>query len=126
MATKAEVRNKALRKIGVLEAGKTADTDDATDVDATYDEIYAYLAQDKAVTWDSDEEVPNNAVRPMVAILAAEIADDFQVPEPKYQRLQVEAYGVGGREKGNGGAKFELQALAQHTYVPKSTTAEYF
>lgn len=128
MATKAQVRNKALKKIKALEEGETPTNEVIADVEAVYDEIYAYLATDNAVTWDGDEDIPAEAVRPMVSILAAEIADQFlgDSQEARYQRLQVEAYGVGGREKGNGGAKLELQTIAQNDYISKPTPAEYF
>ena len=126
MATLAQVRNKALKKLRVLEEGETPTNEVAADADDVYNELHAYLASERVVIWDADEEVPAKAVRAMVTILAAELADDFGVDEMRYQRLQVEAYGVGGKEKGSGGAKATLLALAKHDRVPQPTPAEYY
>lgn len=127
MATKAEVRNKALRKLRVLEEGGTPSSEAITDVEEAFDEIYAYLARKNAVSWDSDENVPDEAVRPFVTILAAEMADDFGAEESRYRRLQTEAYGPDGdKENINGGAVATLIYLASNNYVPRPTAAEYY
>ena len=124
MATKAQVRNKALKKLQVLEEGESPTNEVISDVEEVYDELHRYLLNRGAVFWDSDEEIPDECVRPMVVMLAAEMADDFGVNEQRYQRLQVEAYGIGGKENGSGGAFQSLMRMA-HTYVYKPTVAEY-
>lgn len=124
MATAAEVRNKALRKVRVLEENDTPTTEMASDVDETYLELHAKLFEDNAVYWDSDEEVPTEAVLPIVKLLAAEIADEYGVDEARYQRLQIEAYGIAGTF--NTGAYGTLIDLANNNYVSTVTTAEYY
>lgn len=128
MATKAQVRNKALKKLKALEEGEAPTNEVIADVEAAYDELYAFLATKNAVTWDSDEDIPDEAVRPIVSILSAEMADDFlgDSQEGRYQRLQIEAYGPGGKEKGNSGALMTLIALAQNDHVSTTIEAEYF
>lgn len=127
MATKAQIRNKALKKLRVLEEGESPTNEVIADVEAVYDQLYAFLTTKHAVTWDSDEEVPNEAVRPVVTLLAAEMADDFGVDENRYARLQIEAYGsLEGKEKSNGGALATLIALTQIEYVPVIVEADYF
>ena len=124
MATKAQLRNKALKKLQVLEEGESPTNEVISDVEAAYDELHRYLLNRGAIFWDSDESIPDECVRPMVAILAAEMADDFGIQEPRYTRLQMEAWGMGGKEKGSGGAFMSLMSMA-HTYVYKPTVAEY-
>ena len=126
MATKAEIRNRALRKLGVLEAGGTPTADEITDVEEAYDALYGYLESKDAVTWDSDESVPVEAETPMVRLLMAEIADEFGQEEGRYQRIIIEAYGPGGKHGIAGGALADLIEMAQGGYVSTVTEAEYY
>lgn len=116
MATKAEVRNKALKKLRVIAEGETPSTEIITDVEATYDELHADLCAKDAITWDIDEDVPDESVRSMVAILASEMADDFAVDEGRYQRLKLEA----------SLALNKLIYIASADYVSIETESEYF
>lgn len=124
MATKAEVRNKALRKIRVIESGQTPETDAATDVDATYDELHAYLSKENAAYWDLDEDIPDEAVPFVVVILASMIADEFAVEEMRSQRLHIRAFGLEGAP--DNGALGQLIELASNQYVSMPIEAEYF
>ena len=108
----------------MLEAGQTASSDDATDVDAVYSALYANLVERGVVTWGSSDEVPDEAERPMVSLLAAEIADDFQVEEPRYSRLWAEAWGPDTAKRLS--AISQLYLLADPGYTSTKTEAEYF
>ena len=90
MATKAQVRNKALKKVRALEEGESPTNEVIADVEGVMVELHAFLQDKNAVTWDSDENIPTAAVRPFVSIIAAETADDFGVDEMRDQRLQKE------------------------------------
>ena len=116
MATKAEVRNKALKKLRVIAEGETPSSEIITDVEAAYDELHADLCTKDAITWDIDEDVPDEAVRSMVTVLASEVADDFAVDETRYQRLKFEA----------GQALNKLIYIASSDYISNETPAEYF
>jgi hypothetical protein len=108
----------------VLEAGQTVSSADATDVDAVYSALYANLVERGVITWGSSDEVPDEAERPMVALLAAEIADDFHVDEPQYSRLQQEAWGPDTAKRLS--AISQLYLLADPGYTSTQTEAEYF
>ncbi len=127
MATIHELRDKSLKKLRVLEEGETPTNEVIADVEAAYEEIHAYLSTQSAIGWDSDEDIPDEAVRPMVTVLAAEMADDFGVEEPRYQRLQMQAYGPDG-DKNNitGGALATLIGLASGSYITTTIEADYF
>jgi len=43
MATKTQVRNRALRRLRVIEAGGTPSADEITDTELAYDELHAFL-----------------------------------------------------------------------------------
>jgi len=116
MATAAEIRNRALRKLGVLESGGTPTTDEQTDADAAYAALYAFLSEKHAVTWDSDESIPVKAENAVVKMLMAELADEFGSTEGQYQRLQAEA----------SIALDKLIWLAAGQYVPTQTEGTYF
>jgi len=116
MATKAQVRNKALKKLRALEEGETPSNETIADVEGAYDELHAYLFEKNAVYWDSDEDIPTDAVKHVVAMIAANMADDFNVDEIRYQRLQVEG----------SNALDSLIELATPEHISRPITAEFF
>lgn len=126
-ATKAQIRDKVLRKLKVLAFGQTATAEDADIVETAYDEVHALLSEKEVITWGSGDSIPDEAVRPIVKIVAFEVADDFlsSKDEGRYQRLRFEAYGPNYPDM-TGGALAILQELAAVDYVPQPTEAEYF
>ena len=101
MATQAQIRTKALEKLKVFSPGVELPVSDSNIVDEAYDNLYATLLEEGAVWWGSGDDVPAEAVLPIVSILAAEVADNFlgNAQEGRYQRLQIEAYGPDQGEK---------------------------
>ena len=124
MPTKAEIRNRALRKVRVIGSGGTPSTDEITDTEDAYDQLHAFLETKDAVTWDSDEDIPDEAAYYVAVMLAANIADEH-VDEARYQRIQREAYGH-PQDPSDTGALGQLVDLANSDYVPTVVTAEYF
>ncbi len=124
MATKAQIRNKVLRKLKVLHANQSAPPDDATIVEDIYDEVYAYLSERNAVTWGSSDDIPAEAVQFVVRIVAYESADEYLslMDESRYQRLKFEAYGSDDMS----GAFGELVRLSAVDYVPLESEADYY
>lgn len=121
MATKTQIRNRALRRLRVIEAGGTPTTDEITDTELAFDEVYQFLVSKQAVIWDSDEDVPAEAAQHFTTVLCAFIADEY-TDEARYQRLQIEAFGRSGSE----GALGELIDLARADYVPVKGEALYY
>lgn len=87
MATAAEIRNKAAKKLGVLATGQTLESEIADDLDEAYDEVYAALDAKNLVTWDYDEEIPDEYIGPVVALVAFARADEYGIPNDRYQRI---------------------------------------
>ena len=78
--TTTDLYSAALRKLGVLGAGETAETNDLTICAETFAQIASEL------------DIPKNIIvegtgRHLTTILAMELADDFQVDEGRTQRL---------------------------------------
>ena len=122
MATKTEVRNRVAVKLGIIESGGTPSADEITDIEAAYDELYAWLSTKDAVTWDDDEDIPNEAVYHFINLLAANLGDQFTT-EGEYQRMKVDAYGIPGATLGSFG---ELIDLAKQDYVSSPVEATYY
>ena len=87
MATATQIRNKALLKMGIHATGQTVESEVADDLDNAYEEVYAALAAKNLVTWDLDEEVPDEYVQPVVALVAFSRADEYGIPNDRYQRI---------------------------------------
>lgn len=88
MATVEEVRNKALKRLGVLGRGQTARSEDAADLDAAYIELHAYLENKNLAPWgDKTVDVPPEFVDPVVDLLANSRATEYSIPDKKYQRI---------------------------------------
>ena len=95
MATSAELRNKALRKLGVFGTGQTPSAQKQADLDASYVEVYAELSSRSLTTWDSDEDIPEEYVSSMVSLMADSRKDEYRVPNDIYQRITIDARGDG-------------------------------
>lgn len=102
MATTAEVRTRALRRLGVLGRGQTARAEDNAELDQAYKELYADLEVKGLTTWGNNTaDVPDRFVDPISALLAAYRVEEFSVPPAKYQRIMEAAYGRSGNKAEN-------------------------
>lgn len=90
MATKTDIRNKALKRLGILGATQTATAEQAVDLEAAYDEVYAELEANDLAVWD-DETIPNEFVAPVVALVAQARLDEYSVSTERYQRIVADA-----------------------------------
>ena len=86
--TKAEIRDRALQKLGKLAAGQTAKGLDKDTVDDAYDQVYARLERRGLVSWAADS-VPDEFVEDIVAVIAFERSEG--VPQERYARLASDA-----------------------------------
>ena len=87
--TKAECRNRALRKLGKLAIGQTAEAGIASDMEDAYDQVYARLEQLGLVTWSSTDSVPDEFVEDITAMMAFERSEG--VPDARYIRIRDDA-----------------------------------
>lgn len=115
MATAAEIRNKAAKRMGLFGTGQTLRSAIAADLDAAYTELYAVLSAKELVVWDEDEAVPSEFVDDLVTLLAYSRLDEYSVPLERYNRIVSKVPGAIPR----------IRAL-QASNVYKVPTADYF
>lgn len=115
MATAAKIREKALNKLGVSSTGQTTQSAIQEDLDDAYTEVYAMLDALGLTTWDSDEEVPDEMVIPVVFLVAGARKDEYNIPNDRYQRVATD-----------GSIAVGLIREMQASNVYKTPEAEYF
>lgn len=83
MTVKADIRNRALKKLGQLAAGESASAEDAADVDAIYLSLFDELIQENLAVWGNgvSDTIPEKFVEPLVRIVAARAAPEFDVKD---------------------------------------------
>tara|TARA_R110000851_G_scaffold37163_2_gene96199 strand:- start:656 stop:994 length:339 start_codon:yes stop_codon:yes gene_type:complete len=80
MATKADIRDRVLRKLNVLGEGQTADAGDAAIVENSIDEMHEWMiVKDYAYWGDAIGDIPLEALPFFVLVVGAETAGDFGV-----------------------------------------------
>lgn len=121
--TAAEIRNKALKKLGVFGTGTTPRSEKADDLDQAYSEIYAQLTRRALATWDFDEEIPDEFVQPVVALVADARKDEYRIPNDLFQRITLDARG--DNTVINPGAIAFIKTV-QASNVYKTPQADYF
>lgn len=123
MATAAQIRDKAAKKLGLFGTGQTLRGAISADLDDAYTEVYGMLSKKKLTTWDSDEPIPDEFVFPVVALVADARKNEYAIPDRKYLRIMLDARGDGTPR--NIGAIATIKVM-QATNVYKTPTAEYF
>ena len=91
MAVKADIRNKALDKHGLIASGQTADSNHQADLDAAYDEVYEELRTEGLAVWPSTGTINDELVNPLVALVASKRLDEYGVPDRAYQSIASQA-----------------------------------
>lgn len=84
--TKAQLRNRVLRELGVLAAGETATAEDAQVVEEMIDAFHAMLEREVFIDWSLDA-IPQNIYEPLAAVVAARCAGQFGVAGPRLAEL---------------------------------------
>lgn len=87
MATAAELRDRAATMLGILGEGETLPSYEAADLTQSYAEVYAALDVKGHVTWDYDEDIPDEYVPHVAALVARGRVDDYGVPNDRYTRI---------------------------------------
>lgn len=91
MADEADVINKALIRLKAIGRGQTASSTDIADMQAAYDEVYAYLDSRNLTTWEDDEDVPDEYVFWVVALMCKARLDEYGTPEPRRSEIRGDA-----------------------------------
>ncbi len=90
MATAAEIRNQAATRLGELGEGQVLAPRVSEDLDKAYVQVFAQLGAKNMLVWDFDEEVPNEYVVHVVALVAFSRANDYSISNDRYQRLALD------------------------------------
>ena len=107
MATTAQIAEKVLQKLNVVESGETVDSADQTIVTDKYASIYEVLAANDLVSWGSGDDIPTEAVTAVVSIVAEDCITEFSVRGDTAMKVMRDA------EKG----MMNLRALEHPVYV---------
>lgn len=97
MATAAEIRNKAAKKLGLFGTGQTLRSAIAANLDEAYAEVYGELELQSLTPWAFADEVPDALVSSVVALVAGSRVEEYSVPSEKYQRIMREYVGAEDR-----------------------------
>ena len=91
MPSPTDIRERALKKLGVTAVGQTSRAEFVKDIDQAYLEIYSMLESLNIVTWDFDDDVPNEIASPVVWLVADSRKDEYNLPDGKYSRITASA-----------------------------------
>jgi hypothetical protein len=84
--TKAQLRNRVLRELGVLAGAETASSDDAAVVEEMIDAQHAMLERQVFVTWTT-AAIPDTVYEPLALVLSARLAGTFGLPADRRAEL---------------------------------------
>jgi hypothetical protein len=84
--TKAQLRNRVLRELGVLAGAETAGSDDAAVVEEMIDAQHALLGRLVFVDW-TVSAIPDRIYEPLAQVISARLAGTFGVPDGRRQEL---------------------------------------
>lgn len=116
---KTEVRNRALRSLGVIGWGETPDSVIQADMDQAYTEVYKRLEDANLTTWAEDADVPDNIVPNVVLLCALARMNDHRVNPNRKQELTALA-GLNGEK-----AFANIRAVIRTPYQ-STTEVEYY
>lgn len=83
--TKAELRNRALIMLGKLALGQTPSGALSADMENVYDQVYARLKSRDLVTWGTSDDIPDEFVEDITALMAFERSEG--IPADRYARI---------------------------------------
>ncbi len=115
--TLTEFKVRVAQKLRILANGSTIDTNDDALIEDKYLEVYDELNNLGLVNWASGTSptIPTTHANHVIPIVAARCADDFEVEEPRLQRMMIEEQQARGY----------LKEISHQAYVPDHAP-EYF
>ncbi len=87
MATPLEVKNSALRSLGVIRFRGAADPEHQAEISEAYDELYARLKDEELVSWSATGNIPAKWATTVIDLLAFSRANQFSVSNDRFARL---------------------------------------
>lgn len=90
MATKEQIKRRALSKLGVIAVSQTMTADQDADMEAAYLEVYGKLFDTDGVAWDFEEDVPDSVSNHVVVLVALQRVDNYSISDERLQRLAAQ------------------------------------
>ena len=91
MAQPNAIRNQAARKLGLLGVGQTLQSEISTDLDQAYIEVFNALDAMNQAPWDVDDDVPDEYVPFLAALVADKRLVDYKTPPERLALIKAEA-----------------------------------
>ena len=83
------------QKLGVLPVGGTLSAEDADVIEKAYESLVHELGEHGLSWWNPDEDVPDPYSDPLIGMVAANMVDEFTIPEPRRSQLIMQhAFGL--------------------------------
>lgn len=90
-----ELAIKVLSKLGNYNQGNSVSPEDQQNVSDAYSAVYAVLLDDGLVTWAlADIDIPIRFLSSLKILIAAELCDEYQFPEPAIGWLRAKQNAV--------------------------------
>lgn len=97
MATTAEIRQKAAKKLGLVGTGQTLQSNIAEDLDNAYLEVFGEIEALGIAGWGiSTSDVPAAFVHAIVSWVAGTRVDEYGISGERYQRIMMDFRGNPG------------------------------
>jgi hypothetical protein len=119
MATAQELINRAANDLRILRLGQTLQSQDNTRITDAYAEVYATLKKDGLATWAYANEVPDELVPHVSALVADNCLSTYAVSQDLYQRIKNQV-GVNGEI-----ARREIRKLVTPDFVSQDDPTDY-
>lgn len=87
MATQAEVRKRALIKLGIGNRHQSPVASLDSDMSNAYNEVYLQLQEIDIAYWGQTSDVPDEVANEVASLMAWRRVDDYGVSNDRYQRL---------------------------------------
>lgn len=122
--TLTELYRKTLQRLMRLEVGQDPSADDAKIIADRYASLYTLLFSNNLVWWAFNEEPPDEAEIPLIAMLAFYCAPEF-ARDPETFKLEG-ALNLSPREGGPSRAESMLRRLNSASYISEPAQSDYF
>lgn len=98
MGSKADLRQRCAEDLGLVGIGQDPEAQDTTRIDATFDEVYAFLKEKGLAMWAASGDVPTKLVPAFALMMEHKLCGiSYGVPETRYNRIMTEA-GLDGKQ----------------------------
>lgn len=85
--SKAEIRNRALEELGVIQVGTSPQDQDKVRVEEYYDQVYDILKDDGLNIWASTANCPDKLCPHMIALVAERGLNTYSTSNERYLRI---------------------------------------